>query len=652
VILERLRLVNFRCYAGTVDVPFSTDPVRNTTVILGNNGAGKTSVLQGLNFVLYGAKAVTSDASSPLINNTVLATGREQSPARAVVMLDFRDSGRAYKLTRSVRGFLQGDKVRYSGQDEISLTYTKPDGNTERDPFPEQSIEKMLPSPIRTFFLFDGDRIADFTKPGRERDGTISKAVNDVLHIEALSRAVEHAAKIANDKRRALDRDAAPAVEKTNADIAVQDVMVANRRERLSQIDALLQEREDRLATVDQEFSSILEMQKLAQSRKTLETTRGGCVERGVQLRRQLSRAIVAAVPALVSQKMNLASDILSKYKSRHEIPARIADYFLNDLLHRGDCICGRHLDDGTPARAELETLLKSLLPNSLQDVATQLAGRLRPLKDDKNGRVGLVVSLLTEIKGNDEEIDRLDHELERIGADIDASAIDRGQALNSERSAISKHIRELAEERSRAIREHDGAIAFKARLEDRLKTELSKRAGYNEMSRGWVVAKECYEALLRVKGILEERLRNTLGTEATTILRNLASDAKKYFFSEVKVDPGFLLRVIDNEGRDVRSQLSMGETQVSSLAFMLAMTRLGGQEAPLVVDTPLARLDVSVRVNAAHWLPVLTPQLILLVTDAEYGSEVEEKLSSRIGSKMRLTPTAGGTNVEKEVYA
>jgi DNA sulfur modification protein DndD len=645
VILERLRLINFRCYSGTVDVVFSTDVVRNTTVIQGTNGAGKTSILQALNFALYGPKEVTTD--SPLINNAVLKSGREQSPARAAVILNFRDDGRAYKLSRSIRGFLIGDRVHYvGGQDDVSLTFTKPDGNTERDPFPQQSIEKMLPSPIRTFFLFDGDRIADFTKPGRQRDDAISNAVNDVLHIEALSRAADHVGRISSEKRRALDRLGAPAVEKANSEINVQEAAVANRRQRLTENDRMLLDSEDRMSAIEQELSSILAVAKLAQNRRDLEAKRQGRLEGGVQLQRQLSRAIVAAVPALTIQKVRTATEVLGRYKSRHEIPARIADYFLTDLLKRGDCICGRCLDDGTSARAELETLLKSLLPNSLQDIATQLSGRLRPLSDESDQRVALVVNLLREIAASGAEIDRIDHELERIGADIDRTALDRAQLLNRERTGLAKNVKELTEAKARALRELDVASAYKVKLEDKLKVELAKREGHNEMHRGWIVAKECHDALLRAKAILEERLRATLGVEATQILQNLVSDAKKYFFSEVRVDSGFLLRVLDNEGRDVRPQLSMGETQVSSLAFMLAMTRLGGQEAPLVVDTPLARLDVSVRVNAARWLPRLTRQLILLVTDAEYGREVERELAPRVGATIRLLPGEAGTSI------
>jgi DNA sulfur modification protein DndD len=651
MILERLRLVNFRCYAGTVDIEFSTDAVKNTTVIQGTNGGGKTSILQALNFVLYGQRAVTAD--SPLVNNSLILAAREHAPARATVMLWFRDSGISYKLSRAVRGYMVGERPHQaSGTDDVSLTFVTRDGLTKVDPFPDATVENLLPSPIRTFFLFDGDRIADFTKPGRERDDTINKAVNDVLHIEALSRAVEHTKAIAADKRRVLEKSGAPAVEKTSSEISVHEAMIDSRRRSLLEAEQSLRFAEERLASIDEQLSSILQVARLQESRKKLETQRSACVERGTQLRKQLSRAILSTVPALASKKVSAAATVLGRYKARHEIPARIADYFLKDLLEKGNCICGRCIDDGSGARDALHELLSSLYPDSLQDVATQLSGRLRPLQDDAKETVGRVVRNLEEIKANGDAIDRLDHELERVGASIDDSALEQAQELNRERGGIAKIIREADATKARANRDLDNAIKYKTSLEEKLKLELAKRAGYTEVNNAWIVARDCYESLAKVKSLLETRLRSTLGERATEILRKLVSDSKKYFFAEIKVDSGFILRVLDNEGRDVRSHLSMGETQVSSLAFMLAMTRLGGQEAPLVVDTPLARLDASVRANAADWLPQLSPQLILLVTDAEYGQDVQEHLAPRVGARIRLAPSASGTTIASEIYA
>jgi DNA sulfur modification protein DndD len=637
-------MVNFRCYDSAV-VDFASDSNLNTTVILGVNGAGKTSILLALNFVLYGRAAATTD--SPLISNASLKASSERAPAKASVILDFWHQGRSYTLRRSILGFLLGEKYKdATSQDDVQLTYTNYDGNHERDSLPEQTIEKMLPGPIRTFFLFDGDRIADFTKPGRDRDDKISKAVNDVLHIEALSRAVDHVSRIAGERRRTLERADAPGVERTSSELRMEESTLANRRERLKQIAHELEQRNERRSAIDSELLAINAVAKQALSRRNYEADRQGKISRGVELRRKLARETIAATPALVVDRLRDASEILARYKSRDEIPARIADYFVRDLLQHGDCICGRRLDDDSAARSHLEEILKNLIPNSLQDIANQLAGRLRPLISEHDPRLNDVVKTLSEIEENGKDISRLDHELERLGKDIDASALDKAQVLNRERMIISRQTEELHADRARAERDADVGAKKLRLLEDRLKGETAKQAGQESLRLTWILARDCADDLQRAKGLLEERLRESLGIEATAILKNLASDEKKYFFSEIRVDSGFLLRVLDNEGRDVRSQLSMGETQVSSLAFMLAMTRLGGQQAPLAIDTPLGRLDESVRLNAAMWLPKLTPQLVLLVTDSEYTAEVAERLSSRVGSRFVLRPGPSGTTI------
>lgn len=648
MILEKLQLREFRCYNGMAEVNFASG-TKNATVVLGTNGAGKTSILQALNFVLYGFSAADQGLDAPLISNNALKGSHSDSPARASVALHFTHDGVSYQLNRVLKGFLEGGRVRYlaAKPEDLRLTFRTPDGNTERDSFPQQRIEQMLPSPIKTFFLFDGDRIADFTKPGRERDEKIREAVNDVLHIKALSRAAERTAKIASDKMRQLERTNVPVIKKVMAEIDEQTRIVEEKRriaeEMQREIDILAR----RIDQIDEELIAFGEVAKLAGERRELEKRQQAYIERSKQLHEALAKATIAAVPALVQPAMGTTIATLDRYKSKHEIPARIADYFLRDLLERHACICGRPVEDGSHEYHELEALLKSLVPNSIQDRATELLNRLRPLEADSNAGIRELLEILKQISTNGTELSRLDKELERIGGDIDASAYDRSIELNKERRGAGQRVMDLKQKVGLADRDAKIAVHTKKTLEERLKSEARKAEGLRGLQREWAVAKECAEALQRARAELEERLRETLGEEATDILRKLVSDAKSYFFSQVKVDANFLLRVLDLDGRDVRSQLSMGETQVSSLAFMLAMTRLGGQEAPLVVDTPLARLDVSVRSHAAHWLPQLTPQLVLLVTDAEYEASVREELQPFLGSCMRLVPSADGTQIE-----
>ena len=643
----------FRCYAGVTVIEFSTDVRRNTTVVQGSNGAGKTSILQALNFALYGRSAVPTENSS-LINAEMLKASRENAPARASVTLEFIDSDCRFELRRAVRGFPVGSKTQYlpESEEDLRLTFTGSDGNTKRDPFPTQTIERLLPSPIRTFFLFDGERIADFTKPGRERDERISKAVNDVLHIEALSRAAIQTAKIAAEKNRALEKAGAPAVKETALKIRLQEAELERRKTDVAKWAREIEELIGRIQEIDDVLGSVSEVAKLALERRRLEGNKKLKEERRDQLRMRLSSAIIASVPALARHQVSEASVILSKYKSRHEIPARIADYFLRDLIEERKCICGRPIAQNGKEEAELKRLLSTLIPNTLQDKATELASRLRPMSEGSDAGSAKVVELLRSIRELDSEFSRLDREIERLGGAIDEKALDKAAALNSERSTITQQLMQLKGQHERGKRHIFDATAEKHRLIRAQETELQKQRGLRELQRVWVLARECAEALQQARSVLEERLRASLSAEATTILRNLASAEKKYFFTEVRVDPNFVLRVIDDKGRDSRAQLSSGETQVSSLAFMLAMTRLGGQEAPLVIDTPLGRLDESVRASAAHWLPNLTRQLVLLATDSELSPEVQRQLEPRMGKKLRLIPGPEGTRVEELVNA
>ena len=54
MLLRSLKLKDFRQFKGEQCVTFSTDPVRNVTVIMGENGSGKTTLAQAFTWCLYG----------------------------------------------------------------------------------------------------------------------------------------------------------------------------------------------------------------------------------------------------------------------------------------------------------------------------------------------------------------------------------------------------------------------------------------------------------------------------------------------------------------------------------------------------------------------------------------------------------------------
>jgi len=77
----------------------------------------------------------------------------------------------------------------------------------------------------------------------------------------------------------------------------------------------------------------------------------------------------------------------------------------------------------------------------------------------------------------------------------------------------------------------------------------------------------------------------------------------------------------------------SAGQRQVRVLAFTEALRRLAKQIPPLVVDTPLARLDKEVKKNVLNRLYLSGHQSIILATDSEI--EPEGKLFEDISCKL-----------------
>ena len=53
MLLEKLKLVNFRQFYNETEIEFSTDPQKNITLIHGENGVGKTTILNSILWCLY-----------------------------------------------------------------------------------------------------------------------------------------------------------------------------------------------------------------------------------------------------------------------------------------------------------------------------------------------------------------------------------------------------------------------------------------------------------------------------------------------------------------------------------------------------------------------------------------------------------------------
>lgn len=113
----------------------------------------------------------------------------------------------------------------------------------------------------------------------------------------------------------------------------------------------------------------------------------------------------------------------------------------------------------------------------------------------------------------------------------------------------------------------------------------------------------------------------------------------KDSYLDELTIDPKTFELELSRQGKVVdHAHLSAGEKQLLVLALIWGLRELTNIALPLIIDTPLARLDLEHRRSfIEEFLPDIQPQVILIGTDMELAGDVIEALEPHIAHQYVL---------------
>ena len=172
----------FRIYQSP-KIEFSVDEKKNVTVIKGDNGTGKTTMLSAFSWVFYGV------VEDPLVVEKMLNKRRLHEMhvgdlENAGVKVLITDSGHTYLISRYQRfkKTAENESVKV-GDPEFSVV----DVANPSSPITDKTFfEGIIPKDLKGFFFFDGERIDRLAKiDGRAE---IQKAILDILGLTTLER--------------------------------------------------------------------------------------------------------------------------------------------------------------------------------------------------------------------------------------------------------------------------------------------------------------------------------------------------------------------------------------------------------------------------------------------------------------------------------
>jgi DNA sulfur modification protein DndD len=635
MFFESLTLTNLGPFAGEHVVSFSTQH-KPVTLIGALNGAGKTTVLDSLKIALYGRRAPLSKKGNLSYENYVRGLfhdgpGRTATATTVRLRLRRREAGEDHRLeisrTWSTDGaFRESLSVAHNGRYDPFLTDTWAD-----------YIEAIIPAAIAGFFFFDGEQVEEIADPERAR-ALLKTGVSVLLGADVLDRLT--ADLIALEKRKIAGQApsthvaALASMEREIADLRnLHEKLVVESAERQNELDYAT--KAVRLARSAYEA----EGGRFFERRSELEHERAASDARLQSVEHELRACATDVLPLSL---LRGAIDDLLFGSDGTELDAES----LTELLSRRDQALLQFLTDAGASKsitkrvdtylaADRETLRQSRADQPTTRIVsrTMISGLLTRL-DFVSHRADQLMVQEADLRSR---VDALDRQLTAT-PDSDRIASLQAAMLEAERSAAEASVKlAAADQRVREMRGTMGALEGRHRslheniVEDQLEAEDTGRI----MKHSGAVRRtlDMFKQRLLEKRV--EGIAKLILDSFRTLLR------KQALIGSLVIDSqSFALRAFTPDGRDLQlEQLSAGERQLFAIALLWGVARASGRPLPVVIDTPLGRLDSRHReLLVQHYFPSVSHQVVLLSTDEEIVNRHHRSLGPYIGEQYVLS--------------
>jgi DNA sulfur modification protein DndD len=635
---ESVSLKNFGPYREINDLNLEAEPDAPIVVIHGENTVGKTRVFRALRWCLYGspeAAETPGQALRHLVDYLNLPASREGETDMQVSMR-FTANGHKYHLVRTAN-FDDG------------LSRVSADLRVDSTVFPQASIDaeigRLLHPQISEFFLFDGELLRDFydrLNTDRERD-LLRESIDNVLGIPALQLAERDISVLTED---VLQRQAKALKNRNDAENARRQLrMLKSRQESLDkdrkEIQDSLRKAKNDLEGVQERIAGVEELKADAREMEGLEVQlKDGKQEEaqlGEEMRRLLTNGWLAPAVGKLNEALQrvVARNDAAQAQTRAIKSAEDRVSVLQKQMRGGRCpTCHQELpppDASTRlALDEAEADLQRMRDEAGDGPDLHLERRIRELIDT------------TTVKEYQEKQDRLNK--------LAAMQFERSRRLGALKDRLKDHdaakIRQLGEEQDRleqVIEDYEQSIQnFKPRQDDINKQQdrqagILRRLGSAQPALGAEAYFFEYVRTLLARTIerYQERTRAKVEKAASEMFVKLVRDPQAY--QGIRISRDYRVDLVGQRGESMIT--SEGGKQLVALSLIGALKRAAVRGGPVVLDSPLARLDLEHRANVLKtWVPQLGNQAVLLVQSGELTEEqARDIMGSSIGREYRI---------------
>lgn len=654
MFLDYIEITNFRPYYDTQTINFGYDEQKNLTVIIADNGSGKTALVNALTWCLYDEELHdVRDKSEPLYNMRAAQEAEENDGELAEVLVKvkirfyyFEDSRKKYFTVTRELNYQKWGNAAWNAEYKSRIIVDETDKKSLEDTEANNAINSKIPKDMFQYFFFNGATLANYFN--NDGDLTLKTSIEDISQIDLIKDIKEHLKgtydKLANQLKK----------KNSNSDINY-DVLI---NKKMKEKSSLIEKREENQKQYDIAITNITKLEKkledydsdhikkLEKRRKELKSTLKSIKESISNDTAEYESLILELYPITIFfDELTKSANIFDKARNKKQAPPLIENELLEDILEDGYCICGLKLDEHPECIEELEKRLKKntkVKTDTFFEEYYQIKQVLSKLK-----KIPDINKLRKTIEENENTKSVLENQLEEISRELS----------NNDLEDVAEYEKQLKnnEKAKKEYADKNKEISSKIHnLNDKIAAYKDKRAKAGELEGELMIlrnkiqfAESALEIIMDLKSNVQDHIRTKVNNKTREQFTNINWANNKYV--DVTIDSKYNITITKSSNQKVTpGDLSDGESNLLALSFMMALHSLSGFEIPLIIDAPFEKLDKGKRIDFISNLHDFTAdkQIVFLFTDAQYTDDVRAHMLKNIISEYGLKPYENKTEI------
>ncbi len=659
MILESLRVTNFRVFKGTHEfslAPVSRDGQHPPIILFGGlNGAGKTTTLTAIRLALYGRQSLGIGTTikdyhqflADSVHNSKV-TGIKANNASVELVFSYVNLGVIshyhVKCSWTVTGskVTESLKISQDGRSIHNLSYEQAQG----------FLNELIPIGVSDLFFFDGEKIAQLAED--TEGNALGESVKKLIGLDLIEK---------------LIADINIFIRKQNKQLFSDDI-----KSEINDLEDALEAKERAIEIEYRVHDEIIKhltasSQKIDQLTNNLNSQGGAWAASRENEIKKLS--------SYNTEKDMLQSQLRESISS--SFPFSIAPDFVKHCLTQLENeeqskqnkniakTLSKHISS---LEQRLQTVVKQPVFAAIKkEMDNEFSELLAPQGSDKiihdisqSLHKKIESAAFDAINHQQPKVNELAQKLKSLNENIDSAGVNIARA--PEQDLLSQKLKELNE--AQAIKS-ELAIQLsqqKEKIKDGLREAIDTVRTLDKLHNQFVDSDDSNRALdyaHKAKAALTEFAKriavNKIKNVESEFIQSFKNLARKDDTNiNAKIEPHtFSVTLLNDFGNEIpKDTLSAGERQIYAIAMLDALAKTSGRKLPIIIDTPLGRLDSKHRKKLVeNYFPSASHQVIILSTDTEIGKTYLASLDEHISYKIMLdyNGSDGSSNIERGYF-